>query len=213
MDFKGCDEKQYSEHYRVSIFGSARIEEDDSIYKDIYELARLIAAEDIDVVTGGGPGLMQAANEGHKHGRTNSEIHSFGLNIKLPREQKANRHLDIKMEFDTFSERLDNFMLLSNAVVVAPGGVGTLLEFSYTWQLCQVKHIDYIPIILFGKMWGDFMKWAEKWLLKYELLDQADMDKVFVAKDMDEVMDIIRIFHEAYNKGEKIGPWIYRKKQ
>ena len=121
------------ERFRVAIFGSARIKENDSRYKQIYTLAKMIAAEGFDVVTGGGPGIMEAANKGHKDGRKKGKIvHSFGLNIVLPKEQTANKHLDIKKDFERFSERLDYFMYLSNVVVVAPGGVGTLLEFFYT---------------------------------------------------------------------------------
>ena len=124
------------EHFRVTIFGSARLKSDDPRYKQIQSLAKMVAKEGFDVVTGGGAGIMEAANKGHKEGRKgNKDIHSFGLNIKLPMEQVANKHLDIKKDFERFSNRLDYFMYLSNIVVVAPGGIGTLLELYYTWQL------------------------------------------------------------------------------
>jgi hypothetical protein len=201
---KGMAENStYKEHFRVSIFGSARIKKDDQIYKDIYELSRMIAAEGIDVITGGGPGIMDAANAGHQAGRANDDIHSIGLNIRLPKEQVANRHLDVKKEFDRFSERLDNFMVLSNVVVVAPGGIGTLLELFYTWQLVQVRQICHIPIILFGEMWADLLEWIEEWPLEKGFMEEADLDNVFLAKTKEEVMDIIKAFHGAYMAEEE----------
>lgn len=194
--------KDYRKHFRVSIFGSARIKDDDEVFKTIYELSRRIAARDIDVITGGGPGLMYAANAGHQAGQRNNKIHSIGLNIKLLHEQEANRHLDVKKEFETFSERLDNFMDLSHVVVVAPGGIGTTLELFYTWQLVQVKHIDTIPIILFDKMWKELVRWVERWPLKRGLLDKEDLDFLFTAETIDDVMGIIKEFHEVYLEGE-----------
>ncbi len=192
----------YAGHFRVSIFGSARIKKDDEVFKTVFELSRRIAAENIDVVTGGGPGLMYAANAGHRAGRRGKDVHSIGLNIRLPREQEANRHLDVKREFERFSERLDSFMELSNVVVVAPGGIGTTLEFFYTWQLVQVKHFDTIPIILFGDMWRELVEWIQKWPLKHGLIDPEDLEFVFVAESIDDVMDIIKEFHGAYIEGQ-----------
>ena len=104
------------EEFRVSIFGSARIKKNNPTYKQVYTLAKMIASENIDIVTGGGPGLMNAANAGHKAGRKNNNIHSIGLSIILPEEKKANINLDIEENFDHFSERLDRFMLLSNEI-------------------------------------------------------------------------------------------------
>ena len=132
-------------HYKVAIFGSARIEEGDQDYQEIFEISRGLAEAGFDIVTGGGPGIMQAGNAGHKS--VGSKQHSIGLNIKLPFEQDDNKYLDIKKEFDRFSGRLDAFMSLSDAVIVAPGGIGTILELFYSWQLVQVEHICETPII------------------------------------------------------------------
>jgi uncharacterized protein (TIGR00730 family) len=189
------------EHFHVCIFGSARISEGDPAYRLVEELSGMIAEEGLDVVTGGGPGLMEAANKGHKKGRVDVDTHSIGLNIKLPKEQGPNAHLDIKKEFSRFSERLDNFMLLSNVVVVAPGGVGTLLELFYAWQLVQVEHICNIPIILLGDMWTELIDWIEKWPLKLGLLSRDDMIPLFHAQDSEEAMKIIRKAFEEYKKG------------
>ena len=185
-------------HFRVAVFGSARIKKNGLEYKLIYKLAKMVAAENIDIVTGGGQGLMAAASSGHHAGRKNRKVHSIGLNIKLPMEQKFNGHLDIKKEFSRFSERLDNFMQLSNAVVVAPGGVGTLLEFLYTWQLMQVKQICNVPIILLGEMWIDLINWVKKWPLKNELLNKEDVELLFLAKDSKEAFNIIQEAYSAY---------------
>ncbi len=142
---------------------------------------------------------MEAANKGHKDGRGKKDIHSFGLNILLPKEQQANQHLDVKKDFERFSERLDYFMHLSNVFVVAPGGVGTLLEFFYTWQLVQVKHICNIPIILLGDMWPELIEWLEKWPFKKKFLSQEDLNALFLADHCKEAMDVIRLTYEKYN--------------
>ena len=176
---KEKDSEMEEKHFRVAIFGSARILPNDPQYNQIYRLARMIAAEGMDVVTGGGPGIMEAANKGHKEGRKNNDNHSIGLNINLPHEQMNNPHLDIKRQFDHFSDRLDHFMSLSNIVVVAAGGIGTLLELFYTWQLTQVQHICNTPIILLGKMWKPLIDWIEKYPLKKRLISPEDMMPIF----------------------------------
>jgi uncharacterized protein (TIGR00730 family) len=188
-------------HYRVAIFGSARIKPNDTTYKQVYALAKMIAQEGIDVVTGGGPGLMEAANKGHQHARGGNMVRSFGLNIKLPKEQMANKHLDIKKEFARFSERLDYFMYLSNIVVVAPGGIGTLLEFMYTWQLVQVEQVCDTPIILLGKMWPPFLKWFKKWITNKEFIAKKDLHPIFLAENIQDAIKIIRMAHEDHKNG------------
>lgn len=196
------EKNTYEKHFRVAIFGSARITEDDDTYKDIYELAKLFGADEIDVVTGGGPGIMEAASSGHHAGRTNHLTRTIGLNIVIPAEQQPNRHLDIKKDFERFSERLDNFMLLSDAVVVAPGGVGTLLELCYTWQLVQVEHIGHIPIILLGDLWKNFLLWVKDNPLKLGYLSEEDYEQLFFAKDVYEAHEIISKYHELYQRGD-----------
>jgi len=190
-------------HFRVAIFGSARMKKDDPRYKDVYKLAKMIALKHMDVVTGGGPGIMEAANRGHKEGRKlRSDVQSFGLTIKLPKEQITNKHLDIKEEFHRFSNRLDEFLFLSNAVVVAPGGVGTLLEFIYSWQLVQVNHICHIPIILVGYMWHDFLRWMKKWPMKRGFLNPEEMGCLYSVDTVKEAMDIINKAHHKFLKGK-----------
>jgi len=195
--------------FRVSIFGSARIKKGDKIYKQIKTLAKMLGERGIDIVTGGGPGLMMAANSGHKTGRkkfkskNGKRVHSIGLSIILPKEQKSNKNLDIEKRFIRFSGRLDNFMLLSSAVVVAPGGVGTMLEFFYTWQLAQVKHICNIPIILIGKQWKGLVRWLEKEPLKNKYFNKEDLDLLFVVDNYKEAIKIIERVYEEFQKGKK----------
>lgn len=198
------DIKIDNKHFRVTIFGSARIKENDWEYKLVYKLAELIAKEGLDIVTGGGPGLMQAASRGHHTGRgknNNNNVHSVGLTINLPREEGKGYHLDIRKDFNKFSGRLDKFMELSNVVVVAPGGIGTLLELFYTWQLMQVKHICETPIILLGDKWDDLLTWMRKNLLKKKLIGKEDFDFIFTAKDEKEAMKIIAQAHNDFQKG------------
>lgn len=191
-------------HFRVAIFGSARLSEKDFAYHEVYLLAHRLAELNIDVVTGGGPGLMEAANRGHKIGRKNgSKVHSFGLNIILPKEQYFNKFLDIKRDFDVFSKRLDGFMLLSHVVVVAPGGVGTLLEFFYAWQLMQVKHTCKMPIILMGDMWRGLLKWIKEQPLKMKLLDKEDIDSIYCVNSWEKTADLIENAHKIFKKSGK----------
>jgi len=191
------------DHFRVAIFGSARLKKNDPRYKLVYNLAKAIAKENMDVVSGGGPGLMNAASKGHHAGRGNNHIHSVGLTIKLPMEQKDGFHLDIKEDFDRFSGRLDKFMKLSNVVIVAPGGVGTALEFFYTWQLIQVKHICNAPIILLGPMWDGLMKWVKTQPVRKGLISKGDLESIFHARTVAQAMKIVRETKEQYDKGGK----------
>ena len=187
--------------FRISIFGSARIKEGEPNYKLIEELSYRLALEDIALITGGGMGLMDAASKGHKMARKqiglfNDPIVNIGLNIKLPFEEYASLHLDIKKEFERFSERLEYFMQLSNAVIVSVGGIGTLLEFFYSWQLIQVNHINEFPIILFAPddRWQQLMDWINIWLLENKLIDEKDLDCIFIVKDIVSVISLLRTY-------------------
>ena len=157
MDY--ANEGLSNDRFRVAIFGSARLRKDSPEYHLVFNLARLIASAGMNIVTGGGPGLMEAASNGFYEGKKDGSINSIGLNITLPNEQHFAAHLDIKEQFDRFSERLDGFAALSNAFVVMPGGIGTILELFYTWQLAQVKEIVNKPLVLMGEMWLDLLKW------------------------------------------------------
>ncbi len=191
-------------HFRVTIFGSARINKGDTRFNQVKSLAKMLGEKGIDIVTGGGPGLMQAASIGHNLGMkiSKKESHSIGLLIKLPREQKTAEFLDIKKEFYKFSNRLDDFMELSNVFVVAPGGIGTTLELFYTLQLIQVKQTCNVPVILLGNMWAPLIKWLEKYPIKNKLMNKEDLNSVFLAKNSEDAMKMINKAYEHYKKGD-----------
>jgi len=177
--------------FRVSIFGSARIKPQSAQYKEVYELAYQLSTRGIDIVTGGGPGLMDAANKGAKDGGQHSR--SIGLPIILPFESDANAHLDVKREHRRFSSRLDEFMRISHAVVVTPGGIGTILELFYTWQLLQVKHITARPILLLGgeEMWPELIAWLKKWPLKMGLVENDDFKNILFCRTTQDVISTL----------------------
>ena len=179
-----------SDYYRVSIFGSARLKPDTKEYSQIYQLAKKLAKNNVDIVTGGGPGLMEAANSGAKDG--SSESKSFGLHVDLPFETSPNGHLDVTYHHKKFSSRLDEFMRISNAVIVAPGGIGTVLELMYTWQLIQVGHITARPIILIGTMWPGLLKWMKSEVLKKKLISNSDFDNILIVEHAEEAFDLLK---------------------
>lgn len=209
------EQKESANFFRVALFGSAKIKKNDPIYKEVKKIGEYLAKEHIDIVTGGGKGLMQAANEGHKKKRDakNSNIRSIGIGVKLPWNQGFNDAVEYKKEFGTFSQRLDEFMLLSNAVIVAPGGIGTLLELFYTWQLVQVHHICNIPIILYGDQWTGLLKWIEQNPLKTKYLTNRDYQLVFHVKNQEELIEMIRDLHNHWKKGGEDFCLNYKKYQ
>lgn len=188
--------------FRVTIFGSARVKKGTPLYRQAIELGEYLGEHEIDVVTGGGPGLMEAASRGHRK-KSKGKSHSIGLNIHLDSEQHLNKFLDYSREFKIFSKRLDHFMHLSNVFVVMPGGIGTILETFYTWQLMQVNQICHVPIIFVGKMWPPLIKWMEKNPLKNKFVKKQDLRLVFLAKDCKDAIRMIDQAHMEYKKGTK----------
>lgn len=178
-----------TDYYRVCIFGSARIKPDTEPYQDAYKLAIELSRRGVDIVTGGGPGLMEAANKAAQD--AGAEGRSIGLPIELPFESDANSHLDVKFHHKRFSSRLEEFMRLSQAVIVTPGGIGTILELFYAWQLIQVDHITQRPIILMGDMWDELLDYMKKFPLKNQLMSPGDFDCIKVCKTVDDVIALI----------------------
>ena len=207
--------------FRVSIFGSARIHPGEENYNLISDLSYKLGLEDITLITGGGAGLMEAASLGHKKARKtlnrqDDPIINIGLNIKLPFEEYASLHLDIKKQFERFSERLEYFMQLSNAVIVSVGGIGTLLEFFFSWQLIQVKHISEFPIILYApdNRYQELMNWITEWLLTYNLINVNDLDYIYIVKDVEQVLSILKEFKQTKEvKGNLFSLSINSKKE
>jgi uncharacterized protein (TIGR00730 family) len=151
------------DRYRVTIFGSARVTPGTFAYEETKRTAAALARMDCDVITGGGPGLMQAANEGAASAGTSGE--SVGIRVNLPFEQEVNAFVTEAFEHRTFFTRLHQFVLMSDAFVVAPGGIGTVLETFMIWQLLQVKHLEHTPLILVGHMWPGLVAWAREAML------------------------------------------------
>ena len=178
-------------NFKVAIFGSSRIKEGDLRYRQIRNLAEKLGERGVDIVTGGGPGLMKAASEGHKLGRSDNKTRTIGLSINLPHEQKTNKYVDFEKKFKRFSARLENFMLLSDAIVVAPGGVGTLLEFFYSWQLVQTRKVKTIPIILLGQQWRGMLNWLREFPLRNKMIDKGDINLIQLVKNVEEAMKVI----------------------
>ena len=181
-----------SGHFRVCVFGSARIRPDDPVYELVYRTARMLAELDVDIVTGGGPGLMEAANHGVQDARR-ALAHSIGLPIDLPNAREmANRHLDIKSEHRRFSSRLDEFMRLSHAVIVTPGGIGTLLELMFAWQLVQVGMVERREIVLLDRaMWQGLIEWMRTQMLGRKMVAPGDFEWIHVVDTPEEAVAVV----------------------
>src|SRR5437660_4901717 len=190
------------EHYRVSIFGSSRIRRGDPIYEEVKSLSSELARMGIDIVTGGGPGLMEAANSGASEGQIESHARSFGLAIHLPTEEAANPFVDKVFRHRTFFSRLHHFVRLSSAFIVMPGGIGTGLELFMVWQLLQVKHMSEHPLILVGTMWAGLIEWIDRTMVQKGLVSPQDLNIVSVVGSSKEAIPIIGASFEQF-KGEK----------
>jgi predicted Rossmann-fold nucleotide-binding protein len=157
-------------------------------------LAAQLAEMGCDIVTGGGPGLMQAANEGEQLGDRANRTRSFGLPIELPVEEHPNPFVERIYRHRTFFTRLHHFVRLSNAFIVVRGGIGTTLEAMMVWQLCQVRHVYDTPLIFIGEMWKDLVAWARTHMLEGErrLADPHDIEIPICAASIDEAVERIR---------------------
>lgn len=198
IHFKHVNKIDPAAKFRVSVLGSARTKPEELIYQETYDFCSRLAQKKIGVVTGGGPGIMEAANRGHNEGNASSLSQSIGLTIELPFESEGNMYLDRQEHFQRFSNRLDQFMKLSNVAVIMPGGIGTCLELFYTWQLIQVGHICHIPVILYGEMWKPLLEWVKTDLLAGEKISAKDLDLVCYAPDMATVEKIIDESYETF---------------
>lgn len=196
---------EHIEFFRVSIFGSSRIRRGDPIYEEVKLLSSELAAMGVDIVTGGGPGLMEAANSGAVEGRAKGRSRSFGLPIHLPTEEAANPFVDQIFKHRTFFSRLHHFVRLSSAFIVVPGGIGTALETFMIWQLLQVKHIRRHPLILVGTMWEGLIEWMKATMVEQRLVSPEDMEIVYVVPTADEAIPIIKETYELFRQGKADG--------
>jgi uncharacterized protein (TIGR00730 family) len=186
------------ERYRVTIFGSARAKPGTFGYEETKRVAAALAAIGCDIITGGGPGLMQAANEGAASSPQRAQ--SVGIRVDLPFEQEVNAFVTQAFEHRTFFTRLHQFVLSSDAFIVAPGGIGTVLETMMIWQLLQVRHLESTPLILVGKMWPGLIEWARASMLALDtpLANPEDMLIPRCAANADEAIALIRDYHAAW---------------
>jgi uncharacterized protein (TIGR00730 family) len=172
----------------VTIFGSARTRPTDPYYEATVTLAKALAQHNLAVITGGGPGIMEAANRGAAKARGKS----VGLNIELPFEQSGNRYANIPIHFHYFFSRKVCFVKYSIAFVFMPGGFGTMDEFFEVLTLVQTQRIPRFPLILFGrKYWQGLLAWIESTMEKGRFISPGDMDLFVVTDDPQQAVDII----------------------
>jgi uncharacterized protein (TIGR00730 family) len=179
----------------VSIFGSARTKPTDRYYKETVEIAEKLVKQGFGIITGGGPGLMEAANKGAQQG----DGTSVGLVIELPFEQEINRYIDKDklINFDYFFVRKVMFIKYAQAFVVMPGGFGTLDELFEALTLIQTEKIKKFPIVLFGSdFWSGLIDWIKNTLLEeYHNISPEDLDLIKVVDDVDEAVKYVSQFH------------------
>lgn len=188
------------DRYRVTIFGSARTKPGSFGYEETKRCAAQLAKLGCDIITGGGPGLMQAANEGAASAPERSK--SIGIRVELPFEQDLNSFVSQAFQHRTFFTRLHQFVLTSDAFLVAPGGIGTVLETMMIWQLLQVHHLDATPLILVGEMWPGLIEWAKSSMLATDppLANPEDLQIPICAANGDDAVALIRKDHARWLK-------------
>src|SRR5689334_9713445 len=188
------------ERYRVSIFGSARVDPNHWVYTAVRDVAAEMTRLGCDIVTGGGPGLMQAANEGARMAAVDPARSSVGIRVDLPFEQDVNPFVGQVFDHRTFFSRLHHFVLVSNAFVVVPGGIGTLLETMMIWQLLQVRKLHDTPLILAGAMWPEMIEWARKSMLRPDapLASPEDFTIPICCQTAPEILEILREHHARW---------------
>lgn len=172
----------------VSIFGSAHTPAEHPNYLNAEAIARCLSDAGFAIVSGGGPGIMEAANKGGKAGKSPS----IGLNIMLPREQTPNEYQDIEMNFRHFFTRKVMFVKYASAYVVCPGGFGTLDEMAEILTLVQTGKSRHIPIVLVNRdFWSGLLDWFQDTLVTQGMVQQEDLDLISIAETPEEVVKII----------------------
>jgi len=176
----------------VSIFGSSRITAENKYYKLTEEVAYLLAKEGYAIITGSGPGVMEAANKGAKR----AGGLSIGLNIQIPLEQKPNKYVDLLLDFRYFFVRKVMFVKYAKAFVIMPGGYGTLDEFTEAINLIQTQRIPKFPVVLFGSdYWSGLLKWLNQTVLKSKNISQKDLNIFTLVDKPKEAVAVIKKFY------------------
>jgi hypothetical protein len=177
----------------ISIYGSARLKPESPYYQLTIEIAQKFSDAGFAVISGGGPGIMEAANKGAHAGKSPS----VGLNIELPHEQSGNQWQDISLRFRHFFTRKVTFVKNSDAVVVMPGGFGTLDELAEVLTLIQTKKSRHVPIVLVGaEFWAGLLDWFKNTLLTNGVISEKDLDLMQVIDDPDQVLEAVLRFYE-----------------
>jgi len=183
----------------VTIYGSARTEEDDELYLKTQEIARRLGEAGFSIITGGGPGVMEAANKG----ALEAGVTSVGLNIELPVEQVCNPYTTKSITFDHFFVRKVMLVKYAIAFVIMPGGLGTLDELTEVLTLIQTHKIRPFPLLLFdGKFWKGFLDWLRSPVLSKGCISEEDFNLVRVCDHVDEVVEAVQRW---YKEQEVIG--------
>lgn len=190
------------DQYRVTIFGSARVDPDHWVYGAVRDLSAELTRLGCSIVTGGGPGLMQAANEGAAQAAPGDGKRSVGIRVELPFEQDVNPFVGSAFEHRTFFSRLHHFVLVSDAFVVVPGGIGTVLELMLVWQLLQVRKLEKTPLVLVGPMWQGLVDWHKAAMLRpgFELASEGDLAIPHCVTGAAEALAILRESHAAWQR-------------
>jgi len=176
----------------VTIFGSARTKKDEWAYKATLKVAEKFARHGFAVISGGGPGIMEAANRGAQTGKGVS----VGLNIQLPEEQKPNRYQDKSLHFRHFFARKVMFVKYASGYVIMPGGFGTLDEFFESLTLIQTGKIRRFPVVLMGrKYWEGLLRWMEQTLIEERTISESDLNLFYLADHPEEAVEYIVKFH------------------
>lgn len=193
----------------VAVFGSARVKPEDPIYIAAMETARLLARTGFGIITGGGPGIMEAANKGAQEG----ENCSIGCNIELPFEQKSNSYLDISLDFRYFFVRKTMFIKYAEAFIIFPGGFGTMDELFEALTLIQTKKVSHFPVILYdSKYWGGLITWIRETMLASEKILPEDAGLLLLSDDPQEICKlVIEAYQESYRQ-ERPNPFEHREK-
>jgi uncharacterized protein (TIGR00730 family) len=189
-------------HYRVTLFGSSRVPSNTILYTEVRRLARELATMGCAIVTGGGPGLMEAANEGALQGDSGNQGLSIGLSVAYHYAQHLNPHVRKAHAHRTFFSRLQHFVIMSDAFVAVPGGIGTFMEVMMIWQVMQAQNIHDTPLILVGPMWAELLDWARTHMLEVEVPMVADADLTIpvCVSGVDEAVAILREAQEAWSR-------------
>lgn len=188
------------QNYRVTIFGSARLQSGTVAYDSVKHMAAELTRMGCDIMSGGGPGLMRAANEGANLADPEAKHRSVGIRVDLPFEQELNPFVGQAYQHATFFSRLHHFMIVSDAFIVVPGGIGTLLELSLVWQLLQVRKLYNTPLILVGKMWAELVDWGRDAMLEEgnELASEVDFSIAHCVNTVEETIALVRENRDAW---------------